>query len=116
MNRLSFRCMALVGALVAPAVSYSQISCTREGLQAATDLYIAAQTKGDTAGLPLAKGLGYVENFKTMNIDEGLLKKAMNIDHHRSLLDTSMCQTFTEVIVSDKANPYALGTRLRVNH
>src|SRR5450631_227580 len=116
MNRLTFRCLMLVGALVAPAVSYSQISCTREGLQAATDLYITAQTSGDTAGLPLAKGLGYVENFKTINIDEGLIRKAMKIDHQRSLLDTSTCQTFTEVIVSDKAGPYALGTRLRVNH
>ena len=51
-----------------------------------------------------------------MNINEGLIKTAMKIDHQRSLLDTSTCQTFTEVIVSDKANPYALGTRLRVNH
>jgi hypothetical protein len=108
--------MVLSGALLAPATSFAQVACTREGLKAATDLYIAAQTKGDIAGLPLAKGLGYVENFKTMNIDEGLIKTPMKIDHHRSLLDTSTCQTFTEVIVSDKANPYALGTRLRVNH
>jgi hypothetical protein len=116
MNRLIFRWMAFAGALLAPAASYAQVSCSREGLKAATDLYIAAQTKGDIAGLPLAKGLGYVENFKTMNIDEGLIKTAMKIDHQRSLLDTSTCQTFTEVIVSDKASPYALGTRLRVNH
>ena len=108
--------MAFAGALLAPAASFAQVSCTRDGLKAATDLYIAAQTKGDISGLPLAKGLGYVENFKTMNIDEGLIKTAMKIDHHRSLLDTSTCQTFTEVIVSDKANPYVLGTRLRVNH
>jgi hypothetical protein len=116
MNRSIFKWMAIAGALLAPAVSYAQVSCTREGLKAATDLYIAAQTKGDIAGLPLATGLGYVENFKTMNINEGLIKTAMKIDHQRSLLDTSTCQTFTEVIVSDKANPYALGTRLRVNH
>src|SRR5439155_22471317 len=51
-----------------------------------------------------------------LNINEGLMKTAMKVDHHRSLLDTSTCQTFTEVIVSDKANPYVLGTRLRVNH
>lgn len=108
--------MVLTGMLLAPAASYAQVSCTREGLQAAADLYLAAQTKGDISGLPLAKGLGYVENFKTMGIDDGLLKKAMNIDHHRSLLDTATCQTYTEVIVSDKASPYALGTRLRVNH
>ncbi len=116
MNRLTFKWMAFAGALLAPAISYAQVSCTREGLKAAADLYIAAQTKGDIAGLPLAKGLGYVENFKTMNINEGLIQKAMKIDHQRSLLDTATCQTFTEVIVSDKANPYVLGTRLRVNH
>ena len=111
-----FKWIVLSGALLAPATAFAQVACTRDGLQAATDLYIAAQTKGDVAGLPLAKGLGYVENFKTMNVDEGLIKKAMKIEHHRSLLDTSTCQTFTAVIVPDKANPYVLGTRLRVNH
>jgi hypothetical protein len=116
MNRFTVKWMAFAGALLAPAVSHAQVSCTREGLRAAADLYVAAQTKGDIAGLPLAKGLGYVENFKAMNIDDGLIKKAMKIDHQRSLLDTSTCQTFTEVIVADKANPYVLGTRLRVNH
>jgi len=115
MNRFTFSWIALAGAL-APAMSHAQISCTRDGLKAAADLYIAAQTKGDTSGLPLARGLGYVENFKPMNIDEGLIKKPMKIDFHRSLLDTSTCQTFTEVIVADKASPYVLGTRLRVNH
>lgn len=108
--------MAVAGALLAPAASYAQVSCTREGLKAATDLYIAAQTKGDVTGMPLATGLGYVENFKPTNINEGLIKTAMKIDHTRSLLDTATCQTFTEAIVTDKAHPYALGTRLRVNH
>jgi len=116
MNRMVFKWIVLAGSVLAPVTSFAQVACTRDGLKAATDLYIAAQTKGDTAGLPLATGLGYVENFKTMNINEGLIKKAMKIDHHRSLLDTSTCQTFTEVIVSDKASPYVLGTRLRVNH
>jgi len=116
MDRMVFKWIVLAGSLLAPETSFAQVSCTRDGLNAATDLYIAAQTKGDIAGLPLAKGLGYVENFKTTNIDEGLIKTAMKIDHRRTLLDTSTCQTFTEVIVSDKANPYVLGTRLRVNH
>ena len=116
MNRIALRWIVLSGALLAPVASFAQVACTREGLKAATDLYIAAQTKGDISGLPLAKGLGYVENFKPMNVDDGLIKRAMKIDHHRNLLDTSTCQTFTEVIVPDKANPYVLGTRLRVNH
>ncbi len=116
MNRCTLTCVAFAGMLLAPAFSHAQVSCTREGLQAAADLYIAAQTKGDTSGLPLAKGLGYIENFKTVDINDGVIKKPMKVDHQRTLIDPATCQTFTEVIVSDKANPYALGTRLRVNH
>jgi hypothetical protein len=57
-----------------------------------------------------------MENVAPADINNGLIKKAMKIDFHRSLLDTATCQTFTEVMVTDKANPYVLGTRLRVNH
>lgn len=113
---MNLKWLALAGVLLTPAASYAQVSCTREGLKAATDLYIAAQTKGDTSGMPLAMGLGYVENNKPVAIAEGMVKKAMKIDHHRSLLDTSTCQTFTEVIVTDKDAPYVLGTRMRINH
>ncbi len=108
--------IVLTGALLAPTAGFAQISCSREGLQRAVDLYIAAQTKGDTSGLPLAQGLGYMENVAPANIDNGLIKKPMKIDFHRSLLDTATCETFTEVIVTDKEQPYVLGTRLRVNH
>jgi hypothetical protein len=80
------------------------------------DLYIAAQTKGDTSGLPLAAGLGYMENVAPFDITKGLIKTPMKIDHQRSLIDTSTCQTYTEVIVTDKEHPYVFGTRLRVNH
>ncbi len=116
MNRPIFTCLAFAGTLLAPAFSHAEVSCTREGLQAAADLYIAAQTKGDTSGLPLAKGLGYVENVKTVDINGGIIRKPMKIDHQRTLIDTATCQTYTEVIVSDKAAPYALGARMRVNH
>jgi len=108
--------IVLIGALIAPTAAFAQISCSREGLQRAVDLYIAAQTKGDTSGMPLAMGLGYMENAAPADINNGVIKKAMKIDHHRSLLDTSTCQTFTEAIVTNKTEPYVLGTRLRVNH
>jgi hypothetical protein len=108
--------IALTVALLAPTSSFAQISCSREGLQRAVDLYIAAQTKGDPSGLPLATGLGYLEDMKVANINEGLIKTPLKIDFHRSLLDTATCETFTEVIATDKEHPYVLGARLRVNH
>ncbi len=108
--------IVIAGALLAPSSVFAQVSCSREGLQRAVDLYIAAQTKGDTSGMPLAAGLGYMENIAPADITKGVIRTAMKIDHHRSLIDPSTCQTFTEVIVTDKAKPYVLGTRLRVNH
>ena len=116
MKRLTLVGIVLAGALLVPTAGFAQISCSREGLQRAVDLYIAAQTKGDTSGLPLATGVGYMENVAPADIDTGLINRPMAIDHHRSLLDTATCQTFTEAIVTDEANPHVLGTRLRVNH
>jgi len=116
MKRITLMWIVLTGALLAPTAGFAQISCSREGLQRAVDLYIAAQTKGDTAGLPLAAGLGYMENVAPFDINKGLIKTPMKIDHQRSLLDTSTCQTYTEAIVTNKEKPYVFGTRLRINH
>ena len=120
MKRISLMCVVLMVALLAPAAGFAQVSCSREGLQRAVDLYIEAQTKGDPKVMPLATGLGYMENVEPANIDEGFIKKPLKIDFHRSLLDTASCQTFTELFVTDaensKKNPYVFGTRLRVNH
>ena len=119
MKRIALIGIALTGALLAtllvPTAAFAQVSCSREGLQRAVDLYIAAQTKGDTSGMALATGVGYMENMARSDIDKGLIRTPMKIDHHRSLLDTATCQTFTEVIVTNKEKPYVLGTRLRVN-
>ena len=115
-TRLAYLCLALFGALLTPALSQAQVSCTRGGLQHAVDLYIAAQTKGDASGLPLAANVGYWENIAPADFKTGFINKPLKIDFHRSFLDADSCQTFTEVIVTDKAAPYVLATRLRVNH
>jgi hypothetical protein len=116
MNRNSFKWIVLSAALLAPAASFAQVACTRDGLEAAANMYIAAQGKGDPSGLPLAKGLAYLENMQLVDIKSGVIQKPLKIDFHRTLIDPATCQTFTEVIVTDKSQPYVLGTRLRVNH
>jgi hypothetical protein len=113
---LIYLSLALCSALLIPAVSHAQVSCTRGGLQTAVNLYIAAQTKGDVSGLPLATNVGYWENIAPADLKKGFINKPLKIDHHRSFLDIDSCQTFTEVIVTDKAAPYVLATRLRINH
>jgi hypothetical protein len=115
-NHIQYTCIALAGALLAPMAATAEVSCARGGLQDAVDLYIEAQGNGDLSGLPLANGLGYWENEERIDIADGLVNEALEIDHHFSLLDTDSCQTFTEVIVADEDEPYVLGTRMRINH
>lgn len=116
MKRSTFMCLALAGTLLTPAIGLAQISCTRGGLQNAVDLYLEAQAQGDISTLPLAPTVGYWENIAPADINGSMLNTALEIDHHRSLLDEDSCQTFTEVIVTDEDAPYVLGTRMRINH
>ena len=69
MKRIALMLTVLAGALLAPTTGFAQVSCSREGLQRAVDLYIAAQTKGDTSGLPLPMGVGYMENAANADIN-----------------------------------------------
>src|SRR4051812_40829875 len=116
MNRFTLKC-ALATALLAPAGSYAQVSCTADGLKAAADLYVALQSHDFQAPerpplvvgrapqpifwgvLPISGRLGYVENFDVLGRGR-LIDKPLNIDQHRSLLDTERCETFTEGLVS----------------
>jgi hypothetical protein len=54
--------------------------------------------------------------MKPAAIKTGFITKPLIIDKSMSLYDDASCQTFNEVIVTDKANPYVIGVRMRVNH
>ena len=69
MKRIALVGIVLTGVLLAPRAGFAQVACTREGLQRAVDLYIAAQSKGDTSGLPLPMGAGYMENAANFDIN-----------------------------------------------
>ena len=116
MSRIVCKWIVLLAGLLAPVASFAQVACTRDGLQAATNLYIEAQSKGDPSGMPLANGLAYIENMKVVDIKSGVIQKPLKIDFHRTLIDPATCQTFTDIIVTAKSQPYTIGTRLRVNH
>ncbi|MEP7311898.1 MAG: hypothetical protein ABI859_04910 [Pseudomonadota bacterium] len=91
------------------------VSCSRGGIQTAINLYLEAQSKGDISGLPLATGLGYQENMKAADVKTGFLVKPLKIDRALNLIDQDSCQSFTEIIVTNKAEPYVAGVRMRVN-
>ncbi|KAM7202603.1 hypothetical protein V8F20_004392 [Naviculisporaceae sp. PSN 640] len=94
-------------------------ACTREALKAHTDTLIAAQTSGDPAPLIALQSSSspefvYTEDFKSNNLSTSVLRTALKIDHHRSLLDTTQCATYTEIIsASDPSTPRVIGTQMR---
>ena len=114
LSKLLLAVFAAVLIVPASGLAQKQKSCSRDSLKKAVDLYVAAQAKGDRSGLPFAAGLDYKENVTQFDINKGIINKAMNIDLHRSFYDEATCQTFTEVIVTNKAEPYVLGTRMRL--
>jgi hypothetical protein len=98
------------------ATQKPMVSCQRGGLQHAVGLYLAAQAAGDISGLPLATGLGYFEDMKAADVKTGFLTKKKVIARSVSLYDDQSCQTYTEIWVTDQADPWVAGIRMRINH
>ena len=106
--------LVLAACIALPMQGLAQATCTRAELQFAVDSYLAAQSIGNSGVLPLATAAKYIENTVATPLDKSILKSKLKIDFTRSLLDTTICETFTEVIVTDKAHPYVLGVRTKV--
>jgi hypothetical protein len=89
--------------------------CDRSVLAEAADTYIATQTAGNVNLLQgiVSDGWEYEENNKKKDPHQGVLSKALTIDHGRTNFDLVACATYTEIIVSDPANPYVIGTQIR---
>jgi hypothetical protein len=99
-----------VSLLAASAVVQGQ--CSRETLQKAVDVYLQSQATGKSS-LPVGEAATYTENFRNANIQTGILTKSVQIAHNRSLLDTTQCATYTEIIAHENTPPYVIGTQMR---
>ena len=105
--------IVFMGLLILPASA--EASCSRTGLQAAANQYIAAQKAGNPAMLPLSGNAKYSENLKTVAIENGIINTALPITFHRDFLDTTQCRTFSEIVVTEGRDPYVMAVRLTVD-
>ncbi|KAF2707302.1 hypothetical protein K504DRAFT_383684 [Pleomassaria siparia CBS 279.74] len=95
--------------------------CTRPQLAETVDTYLLAQASGQSADFKAhfdnSTWLGYYENAKKVDINAGVLTKALPITHNRTIYDTIACVTYTEAIVNSTTDPYVIGTQLKfANH
>ncbi|KAK0636774.1 hypothetical protein B0T17DRAFT_613456 [Bombardia bombarda] len=96
------------------AATLASADCTREGLLAAANSYVAAVTAGKIDGLNLATtNFTYQENNKKADIKKGVLSQPLKIDLNRSTADTVACASYTMIISSTGAKPYVLAAQLR---
>jgi hypothetical protein len=90
-------------------------ACDRAALIQITDTYVAAQRAGDRTGMTaLSSSVAYTENFKNASIATGILAQPLKIDYNRSTHDPTACATYTELIITDAAHPYVIGTQMRL--
>ncbi|CAI6336546.1 unnamed protein product [Periconia digitata] len=104
-----------IWAVVASVVSLTTAAnCTREGLLAAANSYIDAQTSGKPSSLQLiATNFTYQQNNKISDISKGLLSTPYKIDLSRSTADTVECASYTMWISSTGSKPFVVGTQIR---
>src|SRR4051794_24131288 len=95
-----------------------QIECSRETLAARVDIYMSSQATGNPLGV-IAMSFGtfgpinYTEDFMPRDPLKGVLATPLRIDHNRSVLDTTQCASYTELIIADAKNPRVIGTQMR---
>ncbi len=112
MARLSASVGAVLGALAlltAPAAA----ACTREGLIAAANTYIAAQISGKIDDLKLSQNFTYQENNKVVDIKHGVLSTPLKLDINRTSVDTTACASYQMLISTSGPKQYVLATQIR---
>ncbi len=88
--------------------------CTRASLQAAVDGYVEAQRTGNPRKMAFAGNARFLQDMAPIEANRGLWNTALKVGAHNSVLDTTRCKTFTEIVVTE-GTPYVIGTRLYVD-
>lgn len=108
--RLSAFQILLLG-LAAPTLA---ANCTREGLLAAAEKFLAAVTAGSTEGLPLSPKFSYMENNRASDLKRSsYLTSPLKIDLSRSTADTVACASYTMFISASGSKPWVVSTQIR---
>ena len=96
-------------ALASPAAA--QGACSREQMQGIADSWVEALEAGTMMRMNLGEWVDYDENFRRSSLG-GFLDRPRNVDWHLALIDTTICQTYVESVITDPARPMVLATQI----
>jgi hypothetical protein len=106
--------VALLGGCASLGGGTAPYACTRASLGAAVEDYLAAQGAGDPARMTLAEAVAYTQDREPAALESGIVAQALNVEFHHSIFDTELCESFTELVDSNPAAPYVIGTHLKI--
>jgi hypothetical protein len=110
MLHLTFEAIAVLLTFITPAIA---VECTRDGLLAAAELYLAAQTAGTPNSIPTSSNFTYQQNNKAASLSTSLLSTPYKMDLNRTSLDTVACASYTMWISSAGSKPWVVSTQIR---
>ncbi|KAF2703737.1 hypothetical protein K504DRAFT_391684 [Pleomassaria siparia CBS 279.74] len=106
----------IVLSLASMATSTTAFECTRDWLQKTSNSYVSMQSSGQQGDFKnIASTLVYLENNVTVSVSTGLVTHPQKIAASRSLLDTTACKTFTELIITTPEHPYVVHTQMTLD-
>ncbi len=98
---------------MATFTSVAMAACSSDKLISAANTYITAQSSGKLDSLQkfiATDTFTYKENNKNAKLETGLLSKSLALDHNRTIVYTTTCSTFTELVAT--GGPYVIGTQI----
>lgn len=102
-----------MGLLVYTA-AVASLECTRAGLLAAADSYLAAQISGKPSSVAISSSnFTYQQNNKVSDLAKGILSTPYKIDLNRSTADTVSCSSYTMWISTSGSKAYVVSTQIR---
>src|SRR5262245_10206541 len=109
-------CLVVLAIQSLPAGAQARSSnCDRECLRGFITNYLDAMTAHKPQSLPLAAGVRFTEDTKTMPLGEGLWKGASKVKSYRQdFLDVREGQAASHVIVEENGMPVMLALRLKI--
>ncbi|KAF2004214.1 hypothetical protein P154DRAFT_587822 [Amniculicola lignicola CBS 123094] len=113
--------LAVLSSLLIPYAHSAPLAaaepCTKEFLTSTANTYINSQRLGNTSSLPSiqASNFIYEENnvVKAIGSSSSLLTTALQIAHNRTIIDTTACATYTEIISTSPSPGHVVATQIR---
>jgi hypothetical protein len=100
--------------LLVSTASAGSAACTRATLESISTVYLTSLIYGTPSFLGTTPDVVYIENEQRLNINNGILRAGLVLDHNRTFHDTTLCASLIEVVAASNPHQRVILTRLEI--